>query len=32
MHAYEKIKDEVEKNEKIKQDIVLIKQKLYSGQ
>lgn len=31
MHAHEKIKDEVEKNEKIKQDIVLIKQKLYSG-
>ena len=32
MHAYEKIKDEIEKNEKIKQDIILIKQKLYSGQ
>jgi len=30
MHAYEKIKKEVAKNEKIKQDIVLIKQKLYN--
>ena len=31
MHAYEKIKDEIIKNEKIKQDIGLIKQRLYSG-
>lgn len=30
MHAYSKIKKEVEKNEKIKQDIVLIKQKLFN--
>ncbi|MFH1457281.1 MAG: chromosomal replication initiator protein DnaA [Patescibacteria group bacterium] len=31
MHSHEKIKDEVLKNEKIKQDIGSIKQKLYSG-
>jgi len=30
MHAYEKIKDEVEKNSRIKQEIDLIKQRLYN--
>ena len=30
MHAYNKIKKEVSKNEKIKTDIILIKQKLYN--
>jgi len=31
MHAYEKIKQEIEKDEKVKQDVILIKQKIYSN-